>query len=105
MIQDHLASASMYDIVLMDMQMPVLGGLDATRRILELAPDLPIIGQTANAFAEDREKCLAAGMTGYIAKPFDSEALVCPRRLNFDPPCRLNFDPGSSADRRPVDCG
>ena len=65
-----------YDIVLMDMQMPELGGVEATQRILELAPDLPIIGQTVNAFAEDREKCLAAGMVGYIAKPIDPEALV-----------------------------
>jgi CheY-like chemotaxis protein len=65
-----------FDIVLMDVQMPELGGLEATRRILQLAPDLPIIGQTAHAFAEDREKCLAAGMVGYIAKPIDPEALV-----------------------------
>jgi len=72
-LQDGRAA---YDIVLMDMQMPELGGLEATQRILELAPDLPIIGQTANAFAEDREKCLAAGMVGYIAKPIDPEALV-----------------------------
>ncbi len=67
---------SAYDIVLMDVQMPELGGFEATQRILELAPDLPIVGQTANAFAEDREKCLAAGMVGYIAKPIDPEALV-----------------------------
>jgi CheY-like chemotaxis protein len=72
-LQDGLAA---YDIVLMDMQMPELGGLEATQQILELAPDLPIIGQTANAFAEDREKCLAAGMVGYIAKPINPEALV-----------------------------
>jgi PAS domain S-box-containing protein len=72
-LQDGRAA---YDIVLMDMQMPELGGLEATQRISELAPNLPIIGQTANAFAEDRDKCLAAGMVGYIAKPFDPEALV-----------------------------
>ncbi|AXS80228.1 ATP-binding protein [Dechloromonas sp. HYN0024] len=65
-----------YDIVLMDMQMPVLNGLAATREILELAPDLPVLGQTANAFAEDREDCLAAGMTSYIAKPIDPDALI-----------------------------
>lgn len=64
-----------FDIVLMDMQMPVLGGLDATRLILDIAPSLPIIGQTANAFREDQEKCLAAGMVGHIAKPIDYEAL------------------------------
>lgn len=65
-----------YDIVLMDMQMPEIDGLIATRRILEVAPGLPIIGQTAHAFAEEREKCLAAGMVGHIAKPIDPDALV-----------------------------
>ena len=64
-----------FDVVLMDMQMPVLGGLDATRLILAQAPDLPIIGQTANAFLEDQEKCFAAGMVGHIAKPIDFDAL------------------------------
>jgi PAS domain S-box-containing protein len=72
-LQDGRAA---YDIVLMDMQMPELDGIEATQRILELAPDLPIIGQTANAFAVDRDKCLAAGMVGHIAKPIDPEALV-----------------------------
>jgi len=70
------AGCTAFDIILMDMQMPVLGGLEAARQILELAPNLPIIGQTANAFSEDRDKCFAAGMVGYIAKPIDPEALV-----------------------------
>jgi len=65
-----------YDVVLMDIQMPVMDGFEATRRILELAPDLPIIGQTAHAFNEDRDRCLAAGMTGFIAKPIDTLALT-----------------------------
>ncbi len=65
-----------YDLVLMDVQMPEMDGYEATRRILELAPDLPIIGQTAHAFTEEREKCFAAGMVGHIAKPLDPEALV-----------------------------
>ncbi|MDP3537608.1 MAG: ATP-binding protein [Azonexus sp.] len=65
-----------YDIVLMDIQMPEMDGYEATRRILELAPDLPIIAQTAHAFIEEREKCLAAGMFGHVAKPIDSDALL-----------------------------
>ncbi len=65
-----------YDIALMDIQMPVMDGYEAARRILRLAPDLAIIGQTAHAFDEDREKCLAAGMVGHIAKPIDPQALV-----------------------------
>jgi PAS domain S-box-containing protein len=65
-----------YDIVLMDIQMPEMDGYEATRRIRELTPDLPIIGQTAHALNEEREKCLAAGMVGHIAKPIDPERLV-----------------------------
>ena len=56
--------------------MPRMDGYEATRRILELAPDLPIIGQTAHALGEDRDKCLAAGMVAHIAKPIDPAALV-----------------------------
>jgi CheY-like chemotaxis protein len=65
-----------FDVVLMDIQMPVMDGYEATRRILELAPGLPIIGQTAHAFEEERDKCLAAGMLAHIAKPIDPQALV-----------------------------
>jgi PAS domain S-box-containing protein len=68
--------ASTYDAVLMDIQMPVMDGHEATRRILTFAPGLPIIGQTAHAFDEDRKKCLAAGMVGYVTKPIDPQALV-----------------------------
>jgi CheY-like chemotaxis protein len=60
----------------MDIQMPVMDGYEAARRIHALAPALPIVGQTAHAFDEDRHKCLAAGMVGHIAKPIDPQALT-----------------------------
>ncbi|MDD5297178.1 MAG: DUF3365 domain-containing protein [Rhodocyclaceae bacterium] len=65
-----------YDILLMDIQMPVMDGLEATRRILSVAPDLPIVGQTAHAMAEEREKCRAVGMVAHLSKPIDTEDLV-----------------------------
>jgi PAS domain S-box-containing protein len=65
-----------YDVVLMDIQMPEMDGYEATRRILELAPDLPVIGQTAHAMLDERRDCLAAGMVDHIAKPIDFRQLV-----------------------------
>ncbi len=65
-----------YDVVLMDIQMPEMDGYEATRRILELAPDLPVIGQTAHAMQDERRECLAAGMVDHIAKPIDFRSLV-----------------------------
>jgi CheY-like chemotaxis protein/HPt (histidine-containing phosphotransfer) domain-containing protein len=68
-----------YDVVLMDVQMPELDGLDATRRICERWPpeNRPhIIAMTANALPEDREACFAAGMNDYVAKPIRAEELA-----------------------------
>ncbi len=74
------AAVPCFDVVLMDLQMPVMDGFAATARIrqhLGLDQDaLPIVAMTANAMASDREACLAAGMNEHIGKPFDLDRLV-----------------------------
>jgi len=72
-----MARSCHYDLILMDIQMPQLNGIDATRRIRRV-PELagvPILAMTANAFDDDRQACLAAGMNDHIGKPVDPEIL------------------------------
>jgi PAS domain S-box-containing protein len=91
-----------YDVVLMDVQMPELDGLDASRRICERWPPETrplIVAVTANATLEDREACFAAGMNDYLAKPIRPDELA--RALTRARPVRANGD-GSSADVLPV---
>lgn len=68
-----------YDLVLMDIQMPVMDGYEATRQIRNLPnrilANVPIVAMTANAFAEERRKALASGMNGHVAKPIDVNVL------------------------------
>jgi len=69
-----------YDIIFMDVQMPVMDGYEATHKIRELdipkSKTIPIIAMTANVFREDIEKCLASGMNGHVGKPLDIGALL-----------------------------
>ena len=74
-----------FDAVLMDVQMPVMDGFEATRRILAMAPGLPVIGQTAHAMPEERARCLACGMVAHVAKPIEIDTLVATLRAVTSP--------------------
>jgi PAS domain S-box-containing protein len=112
---DRLAAGERYDAVLMDMRMPVLDGLEATRRIRALglpAPHLPIVAMTANALDSDRAACLAAGMDDHVGKPFELEHLVAVLRrwtglaedasTAPDAPARLAASVPAAGDALPV---
>jgi CheY-like chemotaxis protein len=72
-----MAAAEPYAVILMDMQMPVMDGLDATRALRRDArhAGTPIIAMTANAFAEDKARCIDAGMDDFLVKPFEPTML------------------------------
>jgi PAS domain S-box-containing protein len=89
-----------YDVVLMDVQMPQLDGLDAARRICERWPDTRprIIAMTANALPEDREACFAAGMDDYVAKPIRPDVLA--EALKRARPLARHATPSDTAERQ-----
>ena len=72
MVRDHPE----IDLVLMDIQLPILNGYEATKTIKKIRPDLIIIAQTACAFTEDRDKCFEAGCDDYLAKPIEPKELL-----------------------------
>jgi len=76
-----------YDLILMDIQMPVMDGLEATERIRALdstkAREIPIVAMTANVFKEDIERCIKAGMNDHIGKPVDNNELLMKLKLYF----------------------
>jgi PAS domain S-box-containing protein len=113
-------SACGYELILMDVQMPVMDGLEATRAIRSLPQfsRLPILAMTADVFEEDREKCLAAGMNDFVAKPVepkdlfacllkwlphptDGQRLLPGPEVRGEPPevSRLRLIPGLDADQ------
>ena len=79
-VRAFIANPLKYDMIFMDLQMPVMDGLEATKYIrrsgVERADSVPIVAMTANAFREDAEKCLAAGMNGHIGKPLEFEVVI-----------------------------
>ena len=75
-LADIARPTRLIDLVLMDLQMPVMGGLEAAQLILAQVPDLPVIGQTADALPDEKALCLAVGMVAHLAKPVDLELLI-----------------------------
>ncbi len=76
LVADRAREGSPYDMVLMDMQMPVMDGVTASRQIrLDHGPDLPIVAMTANAMKSDRDLCMRAGMNDFVTKPINPDVL------------------------------
>ncbi len=79
-LQKYAEAAGGYDLILMDVQMPEMDGLEATRRLRasgeDGAADIPVIAMTANSFSTDVANCLVAGMDDHVAKPIDVDALM-----------------------------
>ncbi|MDL5030474.1 ATP-binding protein [Pelomonas sp. APW6] len=100
-----------YDLVLMDVQMPGMDGYEATRRLHEIDPALPVLALTAHALSEERQRSLDAGMSGHICKPVDQESLLrtlapYPRRTAPEAsPAPVAPLPAKAGARAPSDTG
>ena len=83
----HDSSPDYYDAILMDIRMPVMDGLEATKTIRKLdrqdAREIPIIAMTANALDDDRKRTQAAGMNAHLTKPFEPEQLYAALQQNL----------------------
>lgn len=73
---DLVAAGEHYDIILMDMKMPVLDGFETTIQIKKIKPEIPVIAQTAYAMPDEKNKCMEAGCDDYISKPIGMEELL-----------------------------
>jgi PAS domain S-box-containing protein len=82
-----------FQIVLMDIQMPIMDGYQATRQLMNRFPDLPVIGLTAHAMPEERQRCLDAGMRERITKPINASELVSAILKQLNPPLEINHEP------------
>ena len=93
-------NSNKYDLILMDCQMPIMDGFEATKIIRILDKDIPIIAVTANVLSTDREKCESAGMNDYLAKPFNRRQLtsILSKWLNS-----TNTTSGDTASKTSID--
>ena len=71
-----LVEKNTYDMVLMDIKMPIMDGLEATKAIKEIRPEIPIVALTANAFDSDRQLAMKAGCIDFLSKPVSSDLCI-----------------------------